>query len=90
MAVVVAGLHGEFLEALHQFPSSEQRFLSSFDLLLEIWIGITPDRIEILVGALSSSTLPEKTYKRPPKPNIKCRGDLWTSGGRAPPGVFFL
>ena len=48
-----------------------------------------PDRIEILVGALSSSTLPEKTYKRPLKPNIKCGGDLWTAGGRAPPSGFF-
>ena len=57
-------------------------------VLISSWkfgLASPPDRIEILVGALSSSTLPEKTYKRPLKPNIKCRGDLWTSGGRAPP-----
>ena len=42
MASTVSWTYWCLQEALHQSRSSEYRFLSSFHLLLEIWIGITP------------------------------------------------
>ena len=61
-------------------------------VLISSWkfgLASPPDHPEILLGTFPTSTLPEKTYKRPLKPNIKHGGDLWTAVGLALPVVFF-